>query len=66
MHTLINPKLCPVGMVKTFGDFGPAYQVGKPIRETEEGDWMVQIKLVATGEDTEYFLSKILDDPAAR
>ena len=66
MQTQIDPNLCPIGKVKCFGDFGPSYEVGSPLRETEDGDWMVLIKLVATGEETEYPLSKILDDPDAR
>jgi hypothetical protein len=66
MKTLIDPNQCPVGKIKTFGEFGPAYQVGQPVRETEEGDWMVSVTLVVSGEKAEYPLSRILNDPEAR
>ena len=67
MQTLIDPSLCPVGKIKSFGDFGPKYQVGNPLRQkSKEGDWAVEIILVESGEKTEYPLSKVLDDPDAR
>jgi len=54
----------PVGAFKTFG-YGPNYQVGLPIRQLENGDWLVNITLIETGEKAEYTLSKLLADPAA-
>jgi len=32
----------------------------------ENGDWMIAIKLVDTGEDIEYRYTHLLDDPEAR
>ena len=54
----------PVGKIKTFG-IGPKYQVGQPIRRLEDGDWLVSILLVETGERAEYRLTRILNDPEA-
>ena len=54
----------PLGRINTFG-IGPKYQVGEPIRRLEDGDWLISILLVETGERTEYRLSQILNDPEA-
>ncbi len=57
----------PVGKIKSFGPFGPKYEVGHLIRQLEgNGDWMVEVFLVETGETVEYRLSHLEDDPAAR
>lgn len=54
------------GKIKSFGVFGPKYEVGKPLRQLADGDWMVRIKLVESGEETEYCYSHLLNDPEAR
>lgn len=54
----------PVGAYKSFG-IGPVYQVGQPLRQLDDGDWMTEITLVETGEVTEYPLSMLLQDPDA-
>lgn len=55
----------PQGLIKSFGPFGPKYEVGKPIHQLTNGDWMVEITLIETGEKTEYSLKHIYDDPEA-
>ncbi len=65
MHAVVSPPPVPVGRIKTFGPFGPKYQVGRPLRQLDDGDWMIEITLVETGEKTPYRLSRILDDPQA-
>lgn len=67
MATLINnaPKI-PVGMIKTFGPFGPKYEVREATRYLENGDWMLRIIMVETGETAEYRYSKMVDDPEAK
>ncbi|CAK7047216.1 DUF5397 domain-containing protein [Kerstersia gyiorum] len=62
---LASPSV-PVGEIKSFGPFGPKYEVGKALRQLEEGEWLVEITLVETGEKTEYRLSSLLEDPAAK
>ena len=54
------------GKIKSFGVFGPKYEVGEPLRKLADGDWMVRIKLVESGEETEYCYSHLLNDPEAR
>ncbi len=65
MPGIMTPPV-PVGKFKTFGPFGEEYQVGQPIRQMEDGDWLVEIKMIKTGEAAEYRLAHINDDPEAR
>ena len=62
----VEPPIVAVGKIKSFGAFGPKYEVGEPLRILDDGDWMVQIKLIETGEVTEYRYSHMIDDPEAR
>jgi hypothetical protein len=55
----------PVGKIKSFGPFGPKYEVGLALRPVGDTDWLVEIKLIESGETAEYRLSRILDDPEA-
>ena len=66
MQAVVSPPSVPVGKIKSFGAFGPKYEVGLPLRQTGDGDWMVEVKMVETGESSEYRLSRLLDDPEAR
>ncbi len=65
MAAVLSPPPVPVGRIKQFGRFGPKYEVGHPLRQLDDGDWMISIKLVATGELAEYRLTRIADDPEA-
>jgi hypothetical protein len=55
----------PTGRYKTFGEFGPLYQVGHPVCQLENGDWLVGITVVLSGERVEYRLSRLKEDPFA-
>jgi len=55
----------PLGGIKTIGMFGPIYEVGPLLYALDDGDWMVEIILVESGEKTEYRLSNINTDPDA-
>jgi hypothetical protein len=69
MHVARNlethPANIPVGEIKTFGPVGPKYEVLRPLHQLANGDWLVMIRVIATGEEAEYELSQILDDPQA-
>ena len=54
-----------VGKIKSFGPLGPKYEIGQPLRELPNGDWMIAIVLVETGEKTEYRLSHLMSDSDA-
>jgi len=66
MQQVIAPPAIPVGKIKSFGAFGPKYEVGQALRKSEDGDWLVEVKMVETGETAEYRLARLLDDPEAR
>lgn len=55
----------PVGIIKTFGHYGVPYQVGEPDQVLADGDILVNITLIQTGEQEKYKLSKLLQDPDA-
>ncbi|MGC9197670.1 MAG: DUF5397 domain-containing protein [Acidobacteriaceae bacterium] len=66
MHAAVSPPSIPVGKIKSFGPFGPKYEVGQALRQLDDGDWMIEITLVETGEKAEYRLTHLSDDPVAR
>ena len=49
-----------IGVLKTFGEFGPAYEVLRIIDETEA--WII---VPESGEELAYPISEILKDPEA-
>ncbi|MEN9543871.1 MAG: hypothetical protein RLZZ598_704 [Pseudomonadota bacterium] len=59
------PPPVPVGKIKSFGPFGPKYEVGQVLRRRDDGDWVVEITLIDSGEGAEYRLTRLLDDPEA-
>lgn len=65
-QTVIAPPPVPVGVIKSFGAFGPKYEVGEPVEQLDDGNWLVEIVLVETGEKAVYRLTDLLDDPEAR
>jgi hypothetical protein len=66
MQSVVAPPRVPAGKIKSFGYFGPKYEVGQAIRQLEDGNWMIEVILVETGEKTEYRWTRLLDDPDAR
>ena len=66
MAAVLNPPDAPsqfVGLFRTFGPAGPAYQVRKPLRVLSNGDWLMEIEVLESGEVLEYAASKITSDP---
>ncbi|HFP3850853.1 TPA: DUF5397 family protein [Escherichia coli] len=61
----MNTVQIPTGRIKTFGLLGIPYEVGEPAQELPDGDILVNIILVQTGEKELYKLSKLLQDPDA-
>lgn len=54
-----------LGVFKTFGEFGPPYQVVEPVCQLADGDWMMRVRLLESGEEVEYRYTHVLDDPKA-
>jgi hypothetical protein len=65
MLVALATPLIPVGKIKSFGPLGPRYAVGQALRQLADGDWMVEVTLVETGEKAEYRLTHLRDDPEA-
>lgn len=66
MPAVLEQPCVPVGKIKCFGVLGPKYQVGQALRQLDDGDWLVRVNMVETGESAEYSLSHITRDPDAR
>jgi len=66
MRTAVALPKVPLGSIKNIGDFGPKYQVGPLLKQMDNGDWLVEITLLDSGEKTQYWLSHLNDDPDAR
>ncbi len=65
MQPSVPPNL-PVGRIKSFGPFGPKYEVGDALRPVDDGDWSVEVTLIESGEKAEYRWTQMNDDPDAR
>jgi Family of unknown function (DUF5397) len=65
VNTFIQPPHT-LGHIKSFGFFGPKYEVDPVLRQLNDGDSMVEITLVESGEKTEYRLTHLNDDPESK
>ena len=63
MQDVEEMPLVPVGAIRSFGPFGPKYEVGRPLRALGDGDWMIEIILLESGEKAEYRLTRLSADP---
>ena len=54
-----------IGKFRTFGLFGPAYRVLEPVKQIGNGEWVLRIQVMETGEETEYPYTQALNDPEA-
>jgi Family of unknown function (DUF5397) len=53
-----------VGVIRSFGECGEPYEV-LGVSRAIEGDTLMRIRLVKTGEEAEYSFLHMLDDPEA-
>lgn len=65
MQTTSKDVSIPTGSIRTFGADGIMYIVGDAAEELSDGDWLVNIELPESGEQTQYRLSHIIQDPKA-
>jgi hypothetical protein len=66
---MINNLTMPnvqIGQVKSFGISGPKYQVTGKGRRSSEGEWLVPIRVVESGEELDYRYSRFTLDPEAQ
>ena len=61
----LEPVAVPVGAVKSFGPWGPEYEV-LGIAPSVNDEARVRIVLVRTGEQTTYGFDAMMADPEAR
>ena len=52
-----------IGTFRRFGPVGPVYQIVDTFRQLEDGDAMMKVRVIETGEEVEYRYTDILDDP---
>jgi hypothetical protein len=62
---LPEPKAL-VGTWRRFGPVGPVYEIIAAGKELPEGDQMMRIRVVESGEEVDYRFTDILDDPLER
>ena len=61
---LAKPTPIPIGVIKTFGETGPMYEVLGPAPLGRKGQ-MIAIRVVLSGEELDYPLADMLEDPIA-
>lgn len=61
MNDCLPPRY-PIGTTRRFGTTGETYLVGNARRPLSDGDWLIAITLLGTGEVAEYRLTAIHDD----
>lgn len=59
---LAKPDPLLVGAIKTFGEYGPMYEVLGPAPDGPKGA-MVHVRVFFTGEELDYPLTDMLADP---
>lgn len=64
--TMIATNKIPTGAIKTFGNYGVLYEVGEKDSDLPNGDILVNITLLETGEKEKYKLSQLIEDPEAK
>lgn len=52
-----------IGSIRTFGDYGPMYEVTGPAPDSPKGEPMVSILVIESGETLDYELELVLADP---
>ena len=65
-HALLTPRAHPDGLVGTwrrFGAVGPVYEIIATGQELPGGDRLMRVRVVESGEELDYRLAEILDDP---
>lgn len=61
----IEPQIL-IGTWRRFGTFGPAYEIIAKGKKLPTGDETLRIRVIETGEELDYKLADVLDDPKER
>ncbi len=54
---------CLVGTWRRFGIIGPVYEIMGIDHQLADGDWMMRVRVLDTGEEVGYKLTDLMDDP---
>ncbi|MBA1159432.1 DUF5397 family protein [Microvirga sp. Marseille-Q2068] len=65
MHAFPEPQQL-VGTWRRFGLVGPVYEIIEAGEERPDGNRTMKVRVLETGEEVEYSLLDILDDPKER
>lgn len=63
--SIVMPPAIPTNTFRSLGPVGPTYQVLGASYPLDNGDWMIKIRLIETGEEAEYRYTHMLKDPEA-
>lgn len=55
-----------IGTWRRFGAVGPVYEILGKKKKLPGGDTLMQVRVIETGEEVEYKLTDILEDPVER
>jgi hypothetical protein len=61
-HDFLHPARL-VGTWRRFGPIGPAYEIIASGKELPDGDRLMRVRVAETGEEVDYRLTGVLDDP---
>jgi hypothetical protein len=67
----MDPSMIPqpdslVGTWRRFGAVGPVYEIIAAGTELPDGDRMMRVRVIESGEEVDYRFTDILDDPRER
>ncbi|CAA2106567.1 hypothetical protein MBUL_03737 [Methylobacterium bullatum] len=63
--SLPNPQGL-VGTWRRFGQVGPVYEIVSVGNALADGEWLMRVRVLETGEEIDYRLTDVLDDPRER
>jgi hypothetical protein len=63
MH--IEPQTL-IGTWRRFGAFGPVYEILSEGEDQPKGEKSMKVRVIESGEELDYMLSEILNDPKER
>ncbi len=66
MHESVRTEDHIVGSWRRFGAAGPVYEIVGKTTPDPRGERMMRIRVLETGEELDYKISDILDDPRER
>ncbi len=57
-----SDQMSLIGTWRRFGVVGPVYEILAFDHHLDDGDWMMRVRVLDTGEEVDYKLTDLLDD----